>query len=174
MHWLTPAFLLAVAAGTAIELWLSQRQAAAVMRHRDEVPGPFAASISRDEHRKGADYTLAKLRIGRLGTLVEAAVTVALTVGGGIATADALWRHTSLGQPWLGAVVIASIALILQLVRLSFSLWRTFVLEARFGFNRTTPALYLTDLGKSLALAVLLGGPLVLATLALMQRAGRW
>jgi STE24 endopeptidase len=70
--------------------------------------------------------------------------------------------------------VIASVALIAQLVNLPFSLWRTFGLEARFGFNRTSAALFFTDLGKGLALAVVLGGPLLAATLLLMERAGRW
>ena len=174
MSWLTPLFILAVLAGVAIELWLAQRQAAAVASHRDEVPGPFAGSVSADEHRKAADYTLAKLRFGRAGALVDAALTVALTIGGGIAALDALWRHTRLTQPWLGLAVIASVLLAVQLVNLPFSVWRTFRLEARFGFNRTTPGLFLADLGKSLALAVLLGGPLLLAMLTLMQRAGRW
>ncbi len=174
MSWLTPLFILAVVAGVAIELWLAQRQTAAVASHRDEVPGPFAGSVSADEHRKAADYTLAKLRFGRAGALVDAALTVALTIGGGIAALDALWRHTRLTQPWLGLAVIASVLLAVQLVNLPFSVWRTFRLEARFGFNRTTPGLFLADLGKSLALAVLLGGPLLLAMLTLMQRAGRW
>jgi STE24 endopeptidase len=174
MSWLTPLFILALVAGVAIELWLAQRQATAVASHRDEVPGPFAASVSADEHRKAADYTLAKLRFGRAGALVDAVLTVALTIGGGIAALDGLWRHTRLTQPWLGLAVIASVLLAVQLVNLPFSVWRTFRLEARFGFNRTTPGLFLADLGKSLALAVLLGGPLLLAMLTLMQRAGRW
>src|SRR6202030_1295723 len=67
-----------------------------------------------------------------------------------------------------------SVALLIQLANLPFSVWRTFRLETRFGFNRTTPGLFLADLGKSLALAVLLGGPVVIATLVLMERAGRW
>ena len=174
MHWLTPLFVLAVLAGAALDLWLSQRQAAAVARHRAEVPRPFADSISAAEHGKAADYTIAKLRFGRIGTLVDAVLTLALTVGGGIAAADALWRHTGLAQPWLGVAVIATVALIVRLVNLPFSIWRTFGLEARFGFNRTTPALFLADLGKGLALAVILGGPLLIATLLLMERAGRW
>jgi len=174
MHWLTPLFVLAVLAGAALDLWLSQRQAAAVARHRGEVPGPFADSISAAEHGKAADYTIAKLRFGRIGTLVDAALTLALTVGGGIAAADALWRHTGLTQPWLGVAVVATVALIVRLVNLPFSIWRTFGLEARFGFNRTTPALFLADLGKGLALAVILGGPLLIATLLLMERAGHW
>lgn len=174
MHWLTPLFVVAVIAGAALDLWLSQRQAQAAARHRDSVPPPFAASISAQEHRKAADYTLAKLRLGRLGTAIDLILTLGLTVGGGIAALDAAWRHTALGPPWLGLMVIASVALIIQLVNLPLSLWRTFRLEARFGFNRMTPRLFLADLGKGLALAVSLGGPLVLAVLLLMERAGHW
>ena len=174
MRWLTPLFILAVLASLATELWLSQRQARAVARHRDQVPAPFADSVSAGEHGKAADYTLAKLRLGRLGAVVDAALTLVLTVGGGIAAVDALWRHTRLTQPWLGVLVIATVALLIQVANLPFSVWRTFRLETRFGFNRTTPGLFLADLGKSLALAVLLGGPLLLAMLVLMERAGRW
>ncbi|TLY74461.1 MAG: M48 family metallopeptidase [Gammaproteobacteria bacterium] len=172
MRWLTPLFVLAVLASLAIELWLSQRQGRAVARHRDQVPGPFADSVSASEHRKAADYTLAKLRLGRIGAVLDAALTLGLTVGGGVAALDALWRHTRLTQPWLGVLVIGTVALLMQLANLPLSVWRTFRLETRFGFNRTTPALFLADLGKNLALAVLLGGPLLLATLVLMERAG--
>jgi STE24 endopeptidase len=174
MRWLTPLFILAVLLGTTIELWLSQRQARAVARHRDQVPGPFAGSVSASEHGKAADYTLAKLRLGRISAVVDAALTLVLTIGGGIAAVDALWRHTRLTQPWLGVLVIATVALLIQLANLPFSVWRTFRLETRFGFNRTTPGLFFADLGKSLALAVSLGGPLLIATLVLMERAGRW
>jgi STE24 endopeptidase len=174
MHWLTTLFLVAVIAGTAIELWLSSRQAAAVRRGRTEVPAAFAGSITAADHAKAADYTIAKVRLGWIGTVVDAVLVLALTLGGGIAAIDLLWRHTALTQPWLGLAVIGTTALVIQLVGLPLSLWRTFVLEARFGFNRTTLQLYLTDLAKGLLLAVALGGPLVLATLVLMQRAGRW
>jgi STE24 endopeptidase len=174
MHWLTPIFIVAVVLGAAIELWLSLRQAAAVARHRGRVPPPFADSISAAEHARAADYTLAKVRFGRIATLIDGALLLALTVGGGIAAIDGLWRHTHLAQPWLGLAVIASVVALMQLVGLPLSLWRTFGLEARFGFNRTTPALFVTDLAKGVALAVALGGPLVIATLLLMQRAGRW
>jgi STE24 endopeptidase len=174
MQWLTPVFIVALLTATAVDLWLARRQMAEVERHRAQVPGPFAAAITLAEHTKAADYTIAKLRIGRLGTIIDTGLTLLLTVGGGIAAVDALWRHTRLGEPWLGLLVIASIALLLQLVNLPLSLWRTFRLEARFGFNRTTPALYLADLLKGLALAVLLGGPLLLAILLLMEGAGRW
>src|SRR5882762_3550757 len=174
MRWLTPLFIVAVLAALAIELWLSQRQARAVARHRDQVPGPFAGSVSASEHGKAADYTLAKLRLGRLGSVVDAALTLVLTVGGGIAAVDALWRHTRLTQPWLGVLVIATVVLLMQLVNLPFSVVAASLKKKRFGFNRTTPGLFLADLGRSLALAALLGGPLLVATLVLMERAGRW
>jgi STE24 endopeptidase len=173
MQWLTALFVVALLAGLALELWLAQRQAAAAAAHRGTVPAPFAASISAAEHAKAADYTAAKLRLGRIELLLDGALTLALTIGGGLATLDAFWGRWHLGEPWLGLAVIASAFLVMRLVTLPVSLWRTFVLEARFGFNRTTPALYLADLAKSLALAVLLGAPLLLAMLELMQRAGR-
>jgi STE24 endopeptidase len=174
MRWLTALFVLAVLLGLAIELWLGARQAATVARHRDRVPGPFADSVSPSEHGKAADYTLARLRLGRLGGLLDAALTLALTVGGGIAAADLFWRHAGLTEPWLGLAVIASVALLVRLVHLPLSVWRTFGLETRFGFNRTTPALFLADLGRGLALSVLLGGPLLVGVLLLMQHAGPW
>jgi STE24 endopeptidase len=174
LAWLTPVFVLAVLAGLAVELWLSQRQSGNVARHRDTVPGPFADSVSAAEHRKAADYTIAKVRFGRLSSVTDALLALALTVGGGIALFDGAWRHTTLRQPWLGLAVIASVALLLQLIGLPFALWRTFRLESRFGFNRTTMRLFLVDRLKGLVLALVLGGPLLLATLLLMQRAGHW
>ena len=78
LHWLTPVFIAAVVAGAALELWLAQRQAANVARYRGEVPVPFAASVSAEDHAKAADYTIAKVRFGRISTVVDAALTLAL------------------------------------------------------------------------------------------------
>ncbi len=172
LQWLTWAFLFAVAAETLTRLWLGSRQIAAVQAHRDEVPEPFRGQIALADQQKAADYTTARVRLGRWATVVEALVKVLLTLGGGLAAVDAVWRHTGLGEPWRGACVVATVMLLLQLVGLPFSLWRTFRIEARFGFNRVSPQLYAVDLLKQLLLAVLLGGPLLLATLTLMDRAG--
>jgi STE24 endopeptidase len=173
MNWLTALFVVAVVISTALELWLSQRQITAVSAHRSRVPEPFADSISTDEHAKAADYTIARARFGRIAEIMNAVVTLALTVGGGIAAIDAVWRHTGWKQPWLGVAVIGTVFLLTGILNLPLSIWSTFKLEARFGFNRTTPALFMADLAKSLLLTVLIGGPLLLATLALMQRAGQ-
>lgn len=174
MHWLTWCFLAAVLLSVLLELWLAHRQAGAVAAHRERVPDAFAAQISPDAHRRAADYTLARLRLGRVSTLWSAALTLAVTLGGGIALFDALWRRTGWHEPWLGIAVVGSVVAAVALLNLPLSLWRTFVLEARFGFNRTGVALFLTDLAKGLLLAVLLGGPLLLATLTFMRWTGHW
>jgi len=172
MQWLTWAFLIAVAAETLTRLWLGSRQIAAVQAHRDEVPEPFRGQIALADQQKAADYTTARVRLGRWATVVEALVKLLLTLGGGLAAVDAVWRRTGLDEPWRGACVVATVLLLLQLVGLPFSLWRTFRIEARFGFNRVSPQLYAADLVKQLLLSVLLGAPLLLATLSLMDRGG--
>jgi STE24 endopeptidase len=172
MLWLTWGFLIAIAAETLMRLWLGSRQIAAVQAHRDQVPVPFRGQITLADQQKAADYTAARAGLGRWATVVEALVKLMLTLGGGLAAVDAAWRHTGLGEPWRGACVVATVLLLLQVVGLPFSLWRTFRIEARFGFNRVSPRLYALDLVKQLLLSALLGGPLLLATLSLMERAG--
>ncbi|HEX4266618.1 MAG TPA: M48 family metallopeptidase [Steroidobacteraceae bacterium] len=174
MHWPTTLFIAAVAIATGVELWLAARQIAAVAAHRDRIPEPFAGQLSPEDHRKAADYTVAKARLGMVGAVIEAAVTLALTVGGGIAAIDALWRHTGWREPWLGLAVIGTVAAVIGIIGLPLSLLRTFRIEAAFGFNRMTPMIFLADLCKGIALAALIGGPLVLAVLVLMDDAGRW
>jgi STE24 endopeptidase len=174
MHWPTTLFIAAVAIATAVELWLASRQITAVAAHRDRIPEPFAGQLSPEDHRKAADYTVAKARLGMIGTVIDSIVTLALTVGGGIAAIDALWRHTGWGEPWLGLTVIGTVAGVVGIVGLPLSVVRTFGVEADFGFNRTTPMIFLGDLAKAVLLGVLIGGPLVLAVLVLMDHAGRW
>src|ERR1700675_4544357 len=174
MEWITWLFLAAVAAETLTRLWLGSRQIAAVRAHRDHVPEVFRAQLALADQQKAADYTVARVRLGRWAAVVEALVKLALTFGGGLAAADAVWRHSGLSEPWRGVLVVATVLLLLQLVGLPFSLWRTFKIEARFGFNRVSPRLYAVDLAKQWLLTVLVGGPLLLATLTLMERAGTW
>jgi STE24 endopeptidase len=172
MQWLTWVFLTAITAETLTRLWLGSRQIAAVQAHRNRVPELFASQISLTDQQKAADYTTARVRLGRLAAVVEALVKLALTLGGGLAALDAVWRHSALSEPWRGVAVVATLLLLLQVVGLPFSLWRTFGIEARFGFNRVSPRLYAVDFAKQLVLAVVLGGPLLLATLALMDHGG--
>ena len=169
---LTTLFLLAVLTGTVTRLWLANRQIAAVTRHRAEVPEPFAQAISPADHHKAADYAAARTRLGRIDTVLDALVLLGLTVGGGITALDQWSLRLALAEPWHGALVIMVVLLLVSLIGLPLSLWSTFRLEARFGFNRTTPGLFFIDRLKGLALAVVIGGPLLLAALELMGRAG--
>jgi STE24 endopeptidase len=174
MNWLTLVFVVAVALETATRLWLASRQITAVRAHRNEVPETFRGQIALADQQKAADYTVARVALGRWVTVFEGVLKVLLTVGGGIAAADALWRHSALPEPWRGALMVGSVFLVLQLAGLPFALWRTFKVEAGFGFNRMSVPLFALDVGKHLLLAALLGGPLLLAALTLMDRGGTW
>jgi STE24 endopeptidase len=174
MEWLTPLFVVALIAEALVRLWLSSRQVAAVRAHRDHVPERFREQVAQAEHEKAADYTVARARLGRLGIGLDVLIRLAFTLGGGIAFIDALWARAHLAQPWHGALVIGTVLVVLMLINLPLSLWRTFRLEARFGFNRVTPRLFAVDLAKGLVLTVVIGGPVTLGALLLMERAGRW
>jgi len=173
MRWLTYLFVCALLAGVLIRFWLSTRQIKAVCAHRQRVPAPFADRISLADHEKAADYTVANARLGQVSVALDALVTLGFTVAGGLAAIDGLWARAGWPQLWRGAAVILTMACLSALLDLPLSVWRTFKLESRFGFNRVTPRLFLTDLAKSAALAVALGGPVVVGALLLMERAGR-
>jgi STE24 endopeptidase len=174
MQWLTSLFVLAVIAEMITRLWLSSRQIAAVRAHRDAVPEQFKDQVELADQQKAADYTVARAHVGRIDTIFEAFLRLVFTLGGGIAAIDVLWQKAGLAQPWEGALVIGTVMLVLAVLNLPFSLYRTFKLEARFGFNRVSPALFMADLAKGLALSVLLGGPVVIGALLLMDRGGPW
>lgn len=172
MTQLTWVFLIAVVAETATRLWLASRQISAVRAGRNEVPEAFHGQIALAEQQRAADYTVARVQLGRCAAVIEALVKLAFTVGGIAAAIDAVWRHSGLGEPWRGLFIIATFLLLVKAVGLPFSLWRTFRIEARFGFNRVSPRLFAGDAAKRALLSVLLGGPLLLAVLSLMENAG--
>jgi STE24 endopeptidase len=170
---LTWAFLAALTAATVTRLWLAQRQIRHVRAHRDAVPGTFADAIPLAAHQKAADYTVAKARTGMLDVLIGAAVLLVLTLGGLIDWLHLAWAQAlEPGGLWHGTAMIAAAALLLAAIDLPVTLYRTFVIEARYGFNRMTPRLFLVDLAKQAALAALLGIPLLLLVLWLMQKMG--
>jgi STE24 endopeptidase len=174
MQWLTWLFVTAIAAETAVRFWLASRQIEAVRAHRAQVPDLFRGQIAAADHQRAADYTAARVRLGKWAVLFEALIKLLMTIGGGLAGFDALLRNVHWREPWHGALVLLVVLLFLQLLGLPFALWRTFRIEAQFGFNKMTPRLFAVDLGKRLLLGLLLGAPLALATLALMERAGEW
>ena len=166
-------FLAALAAATATRLWLAQRQIRHVRAHRNSVPAMFAESIPLASHQKAADYTVAKARLGIIDTLLDAVVLLALTLGGVLQWLSELWQGAFAPESiWHGTAVILTVFLLRGLIGLPLSLYRIFVIEERFGFNRMTLKLFITDLVKGLAVGAVLGVPLLLAVLWLMLAAG--
>jgi STE24 endopeptidase len=172
MQLLTTLFLLMLAATVAARWWLATRQLSSVRAHRDAVPAPFAAIVSAADHARAAAYGAARLRLGRLELLSDALVLLVVTVGGGFAALDAWVLQLGLPPLLHGVVALVLLALFMAAAGLPFDLWSTFRIETRFGFNRTTPALYVADLARSLAVGLALGVPLLALVLWLMTVAG--
>jgi STE24 endopeptidase len=172
METFTMIFLVVLAAGTLLQLWLTSRQAAHVIAHRGAVPPAFAESISLQDHQKAASYTLARLGIDRWKLVLGPTVLLVWTLGGLLAWLDQAWLELSLPPLWQGAALVISVLLIDMLVDLPLEIRSTFGVEARFGFNRSTPARFFKDKMIELVLSISLGLPLLLVILWLMESAG--
>ncbi|MBA2409822.1 MAG: M48 family metallopeptidase [Gammaproteobacteria bacterium] len=172
MYMFTLIFLIALGFSLALRLWLAQRHVDFVRRHRNQVPEEFHGSMPLESHQKAADYTAAKTRFGMLDACVDAVLLLIWTLGGGLNLVDQAWRSLGVGPLFAGAGVILSVLLIAAALDLPASIYRTFALEKRFGFNRTNVSLFVTDLCKSAALALIIGAPLILLVLWLMESSG--
>ncbi len=172
MHWFTLLFVLLLLASTSLRSWLNQRQMAAVAAHRDRVPDAFSVQVDLESHRKAADYTVALGGLNRWDILLDAIVALVLTLGGGLDAIDRAWQAAGLPPVWHGTLVVLSTLLLLSAISLPLSIYRTFGIEAKFGFNRMTPGLFIADLFKGLLLTLALGGPLLFVILYLMRQAG--
>jgi len=165
-------FLAAVALHFAIESWLEARHGRYVASHRAAVPARFVDSVSLEAHQKAADYTVAKLRVGKWSGFYGLALLLIWTLGGGLAWLDGVWSGMEWASLWMGTAFLISFVLIGSLLELPFSIYNTFVTEVRFGFNRITPKLFAVDLLKGALLMVLIGAPLAAVILWMMESAG--
>lgn len=172
MHSFTVLFVAMLAAGIALRLWLLRRQVRTVRAYRNQVPAPFAGAITPEQHARAADYTIANAGHTAVRIVAGAALLLGVTLGGGIAALDAWTERTGLDGLSQEVATVAMTALLLALAGLPFDLWSTFRIEARFGFNRTTPMLFALDLLKGLLISASLLLPLVALLLWLMPRAG--
>jgi STE24 endopeptidase len=165
------AFLLALALMVTLRLWLSQRQIAHVLAHRAAVPAQFADRLELGAHQKAADYTVSRTRFGRLAMAVEVAVLLAFTFGGGLQALHDFWSPRIDGLSY-GVALIFSVMVVSGIIDLPLSLYRQFVIEEKFGFNRMTPRLFVVDLIKQTLLGAAIGTPVILAILWLMAQMG--
>ena len=154
------------------KLWLSGRQVRHVAQHRAQVPAAFAHTISLDAHQKAADYTLAKARVGIADLGLDAITLMAWTLLGGLDLLNQVtldWMGEGMGQQ---IMLVMSFSLIGGLIGLPLSLFQTFGIEQRFGFNNTTPKLWVSDMLKGLLVGMVLGLPILWLVLWLMQAGG--
>lgn len=171
---LLTAFIAATLAWAGLALYLSVRQTAHVMAHRDAVPVDFAGSVSPEDHRKAADYTAARERLSRVETLLGTALTLGWALGGiGLLDREiGAVLPPSLGR---GVAFLVATAAVGTLLDLPVAVYKKFVLEARFGFNRTTPRTFVLDLLRRWAISAAVAVPLLLAALwAMRSFTGLW
>ncbi len=183
MQTFTIIFVIALILTTYLRIWLSSRHVRHIQSHRDSVPDEFLTQIDLASHQKAADYTCSKTRLGYINTLIEALLLLSLTLGGGLNALSTLWSE------WLGisisidgrstdypithgVALIISTVMMMSLVEIPLSYYRTFVIEQRFGFNKMTPGMFFADLVKQTTLGVLIGTPLLLGILWLMKEMG--
>jgi STE24 endopeptidase len=169
---LTLAFAFALVAGLTVKFWLATRQVRHVARHRDAVPPVFQQAITLSAHQKAADYTMAKTRFGLFEMAWSAAVLMGWTLLGGLDLLNKLLLGWMGGGIWQQLALLAGFALVGGLLELPFTLWQTFRLEERFGFNKMTWRLWLADAIKGAALGTLIGLPIAALILWLMGAAG--
>ena len=171
---LTLTFLVvgALLINVLLKLWLNARQVRHVAQHRGEVPSTFASQISLTDHQKAADYTLAKAKVAQIDILIDAVVLVGWTLMGGLSALNEVVLAYMAPGIWQQVVLVLAFSLVGGLIDLPMSLYQTFVLEQKFGFNKMTWKLWLSDSIKGLALGLVLGVPLIAMVLWLMQAGG--
>ncbi len=172
-HLFTVLFLIALSSTLLVKTGLMLRQIRHVRAHRNAVPDAFADSIGLEAHQRAADYTAERVRLSLVELAVSAVFVLALTIGGGLQLISTLCAGLfDAGSIAHGAALLAMLGVISWVIDLPFSLYRTFVLEKRYNFNRMTPALFVSDSLKQAALAAVIGLPLLTGVLWLMAAMG--
>jgi len=167
-------FLAALVISTGVRLWLASRHVRHIQANRVAVPAAFSHDIDLAAHQKAADYSCAKTRLNMKSMIFDAAVLLLLTFGGGLQAIDNLASSLFHADILRGAAFVAILTVILSLLELPFDLYRTFGIEARFGFNKMTLAMFFGDLAKQAAVGTVLGMPLLFAVLWLMAGTGEF
>ena len=168
----TLVFAIFLLAGLLLRLWLSTRHMRHIAQHHGAVPAAFAKTIDLASHQKAAQYSISNLRLGLVELFIGSALLLGWTLFGGLQWLNISllqWQAPGLWQQMDLVVLFISIS---SLLDLPLALYKTFVLEQKFGFNKTTFSLWLIDGIKGLLLGAILGLPLLALFLWLMAQAG--
>ncbi len=171
-----PNLLILVIATTlawqALSLYLDGRQAVHVMRHRERVPADFVGQVTIEQHRKAADYTIARIKLGAVNELVGLVVSLTMLLWGLNALAG---LTIAIDPPWRDVLVVAGAFVVNQIFAIPFAAYGDFVVEARFGFNKKTARLFMLDIVKQNLLTAVIGLPLLMGLFWMMDHAsGLW
>ena len=172
---LTLGFAAMLIVGMWVKFWLASRQIRHVAQHRNKVPAAFANHITLAAHQKAADYTITKARFGLLELALGTAVLLGWTLLGGLNGLNQSLLAWLGGGMWQQLALLVGFVLVSGLIDIPVTLYQTFVIEERFGFNKTTVKLWLADMLKSSVVGAVIGLPIAALILWLMGSAGpRW
>lgn len=172
MNTFTTIFIIALVISNGIQFYLAYRHGKFVDQHKNAVPDAFKDKVPLAAHQKAADYTQAKLSLGKIDEILGIAILLGLTLGGGINWAFA-YASTVITSPlWAGVVATATIFLVMSLVDIPTSLYQTFVIEEKFGFNKSTGAQFAKDLVMQTLLGGIIGLPILALILWVMDNVG--
>lgn len=158
----------AIALSAGLGVYLRQRQIENVSRHRESVPADFAQEVTLDDHRRAADYTIAKTRFGMAETIYDAIVSI-LWLACWMAPLYALIAQFVDPGLTRSVLFVVAFSVVSHVLEAPFSLANAFWLEERFGFNRLTLSTYFLDEAKSAVLQLVIGAPLLYGMFALLH-----
>ncbi|MBW2296521.1 MAG: M48 family metallopeptidase [Deltaproteobacteria bacterium] len=139
---------------------------------QSKVPDAFRGIFDPESYRKSQDYLKVNTRFGWISTIFNTMVMLLFWFAGGFAMLDNWARSLEQGPVVTGLIYIGVLMLAYGILSQPFTLYATFVIEERFGFNKTTLKTYISDLVKGLTLGILLGTPLLGGILAFFEYAG--
>ncbi len=172
MNTFTGIFLVALTISYGIQFWLAKRQKSYVLQHREQVPTAFQDRVSLGAHQKAADYTIEKSKLGDLDSVVGIVFLLALTVGGGISLVFDFWSTFDISPLAASLAAMASIFLLMTVVEIPFSLYQTFVIEEKYGFNKSNLAQFTKDQVMAMGLTLVIGLPILALILWVMDSIG--
>ena len=162
-------FLFAISTSVLSLLWLNFRQDKAINNSFNAVPEGFSESIKLEDHQKAGNYTKAKLLLNHFEIILSTIILLIWTIGGGMNWLDIYWSQKITDPILMGTTFIISITLIASFIDLPFSIYRTFVLEQKFGFNRMTIRTFVGDFFIDIVQGLIFMVPLIYAILYLMS-----
>ena len=174
MNFFTYIFLFSLFAGIFVQWFLVQKHINCVRLNRNNVPEAFNDKISLEAHQKAADYTEAKVKTGLFELIIGSALLLLWTLAGGLQFLDNWLRTFGMSEILTGTALILSVFAIMAILELPLSLFKIFKIEQSFGFNKMTPKIFFVDLLKNTIVGFLIGAPLLLFVLWIMENSGTY